>query len=230
MTAPSTPVSPRNIPISSPFALPAPISTVNVTADALNAHHLSTFLASLDQTSSNCGVSATYDSQRRLEQLAFCGLANKGVSFSAIVIRFSAKSPSKEGGSLGRFLAHLLDSLTVAGDALFAFDADLVAAALFLDCAGVRISHLVDIQSLNPSLDRNDGRFIRAAFGDKPLPFSHKAFYDDGPKSPSYANALLWRAWAAVKISHKLRPAVHQLRRISTLGIVEVVRHISRLE
>lgn len=208
--------------------LPVSISAVNVTATSLAAQHLNDFIAALSTHVAHVGISAAYGSFRRLEWLALCRADDSSASPAALVIHMNVtlSNTSESATRSRRLLAEFLNMLTLGGRRLIAYDADILATALFLEC-GIRLRHCFNVQSINVARKLGEREFTRTVLrldGDKMSLASHQAFFNDRSKAVGRSESLLGRAWAAFEISFLEKSLVSKAQWIDTSGLTEDVR------
>lgn len=170
-----------------------------LSANNLKAAQLEPFISSIPDGTPHVALSAAYNHERRLDWLAFL---HAGRQTLLIRINSSRLTPKQEKDfrlNLAQFIEVLLEE-NIAG--FIAYDADVLAAALFLDC-GIRLHQCHDVQSL-PSPDSfHKFGYTKSLFERPGAPFTQSTYatlFNDSSKAPDCQSNLVGRAWGALTI------------------------------
>lgn len=171
-------------------------------------------MSSLPDSDGIVAISAAYGSQRKLEWLLFLSSA-----LVPLMIRVNPKR-TKAGASysLAKFMNNLVD---VRGARLIAYNADVLAASLFLHC-DIRLSKCYNIQTLKPRYTLDTFEYIRGVcqrYGAHLQMGYHQALFNERSKEEHRNNAMLGRAWFGLEVARMHEDLIRQAKYIDTTSI-----------
>jgi len=167
-----------------------------IVASQLRAHHLEALLEA-NTDSPFLALSAAYGARRKLEWLAFVHGGNQPV-----VIKLDFPTTQKTR----HFQTIVNNFLGVMGGSsmkFIAYNADVLAAGLFLDC-GVRLKQCINVHTIPKDGEKTSFSYtntvIRAAYDENLTYSEYRTLFDDRAKCPNRLDALVGRGTMALMI------------------------------
>lgn len=178
-----------------------------LSANNLKAAQLEPFLSSIPDGTPHVALSAAYTPERKLEWLAFLHAGQQALLVHISPSKLTPKQEKDFRQNLAQFIEALLEE-NIAG--FIAYDADVLAAALFLDC-GIRFQQCHDIQSLPPPASFHKFGYSKSLFERKGAIFTQSTYatlFDNSSKAPNSQDNLVGRAWGALNIGARESKAI----------------------
>jgi hypothetical protein len=199
-----------------------------ITASQLRAHHLTEFLQD-NPDAPFLALSAAYGVGRKLEWIALARAGRQALVIQVVGLdrdrdRNRNRNQKPKHQQFHTILEDFLDKVTrETSTRLIAYNADLLAAGLFLDC-GVRLEHCIDIQSIDKNGHEASFSYTRDMVKkdceEKLTYHEYLSRFNDRAKSPDRLATLVERGMMALMVAKRTMTGGIPQKAIINLGLL----------